>query len=86
MLMQNIGVTSKEHYGMLWYFLEWSIGSELCSSRWINVVKTTVKTVRVYAYLLSLIFTFFDVKFLKLSTQWVNMCWVVFILIYLSVK
>ena len=33
MLMQNIGVTSKEHYGMLWYFLEWSIGSELCSSR-----------------------------------------------------
>ena len=19
------GVTSKEHYGMLWYFLEWSI-------------------------------------------------------------
>ena len=25
MLMQNFGVTSKEHYGMLWYFLEWSI-------------------------------------------------------------
>ena len=23
--MQNFGVTSKEHYGMLWYFLEWSI-------------------------------------------------------------
>ena len=21
MLMQNFGVTSKEHYGMLWYFL-----------------------------------------------------------------
>ena len=20
------GVTKKEHYGMLWYFLEWSIG------------------------------------------------------------
>ena len=35
-------------------------------------MKTTVKTVRVYAYLLSLIFTFFDVKFLKLSTQWVK--------------
>ena len=33
MLMQNFGVTSKEHYGMLWYFLEWSIGSELCSFR-----------------------------------------------------
>ena len=29
MLMQNFGVTSKEHYGMLWYFLEWSIAS-LC--------------------------------------------------------
>ena len=26
MLMQNFGVTNKEHYGMLWYFLEWSIG------------------------------------------------------------
>ena len=24
MLTQNFGVTSKEHYGMLWYFLEWS--------------------------------------------------------------
>ena len=27
MLMQNFGVTNKEHYGMLWYFLEWSIES-----------------------------------------------------------
>ena len=25
MLMQNFWVTNKEHYGMLWYFLEWSI-------------------------------------------------------------
>ena len=25
MFMQNFGVTNKEHYGMLWYFLEWSI-------------------------------------------------------------
>ena len=25
MLMQNFGVTNKEHYGMFWYFLEWSI-------------------------------------------------------------
>ena len=23
--MQNFEVTNKEHYGMLWYFLEWSI-------------------------------------------------------------
>ena len=29
--MQNLGVTNKEHYGMLWYFLEWSTGSCLCS-------------------------------------------------------
>ena len=25
MLMQNFGVPNKEYYGMLWYFLEWSI-------------------------------------------------------------
>ena len=25
MLMQNFGVINKEHYGMIWYFLEWSI-------------------------------------------------------------
>ena len=23
--MQNFGVTNKEYYGMLWYFLEWSM-------------------------------------------------------------
>ena len=25
MLLQNVGVTNKEHYGMLWYFLERAI-------------------------------------------------------------
>ena len=25
MLMLNFGLTDKQHYGMLWYFLEWSI-------------------------------------------------------------
>ena len=25
----KFGVTNKEHYGMLWYFLEWSIQIEL---------------------------------------------------------
>ena len=25
MLVQNFGVINKEHYDMLWYFLEWSI-------------------------------------------------------------
>ena len=29
MLMQNFWVTNKEHYDMLWYFLEWSI-VDLC--------------------------------------------------------
>ena len=24
---EKVGVTNKEHYGMLWYFLEWSIKS-----------------------------------------------------------
>ena len=23
--MQTFGVTNEEHYGVLWYFLEWSI-------------------------------------------------------------
>ena len=27
MLMQNVEVKNKEHYGMLWYFLEWPIES-----------------------------------------------------------
>ena len=25
--MQNFGVKNKGHYGVLWYFLEWSIGN-----------------------------------------------------------
>ena len=34
MRTQNFGVTNKEHYGMLWFLLEWSImidGSEKCN-------------------------------------------------------
>ena len=34
MRMQNFGVTNKEHYGMLWFLLEWSImidGSKKCN-------------------------------------------------------
>ena len=30
--MQNFGVTNKEHYGMLWYFLEWSIARRSVAS------------------------------------------------------
>ena len=31
--MQNFGVTSKQYYGMLWHFLEWSKSMVLCYSR-----------------------------------------------------
>ena len=30
MLMQNFGMTNKEHYGILWYFLEWSTVLTIC--------------------------------------------------------
>ena len=33
MFMQNFGVTNKEHYGMLWYFLEWSIAAVFFGER-----------------------------------------------------
>ena len=26
---KHFGVTNREHYGMLWYFLEWSLGNRL---------------------------------------------------------
>ena len=32
MLMQKFWVTKKEHYGMLWYFLEWSFVLLYCKS------------------------------------------------------
>ena len=38
--MQNFRVTNKEHYGMLWYFLEWSIASLACAvptHQWLHV-------------------------------------------------
>ena len=31
MLMRYFGVINKEHYGMLWYFLEWSIDGRFLS-------------------------------------------------------
>ena len=31
--MQNFGVTNKEHYGVLWFFLEWSIAKAVISPR-----------------------------------------------------
>ena len=47
-LMQNFGVTNKEHYGMSWYFLEWSIAAQLCRGD--------------YARALELINCFFDIS------------------------
>ena len=36
MLLENFGVTNKEYYRMLWYFLEWSIVGKLsgCHKHW----------------------------------------------------
>ena len=39
MLMQNFGVPKKEHYGMLWYFLEWSILNTQRNLYWISFLK-----------------------------------------------
>ena len=38
--MQNFGVTNKEYYGMLWYFLEWSIISR--KKKWRGDLTETV--------------------------------------------
>ena len=32
-LTQKFGVTNKEYYGMLWYFLEWSIATRWSRAR-----------------------------------------------------
>ena len=37
--MQNLGVKNKEYYGMLWYFLEWSIPSK----EWKVLLKSAFK-------------------------------------------
>ena len=37
----KIGVTNKEHYSMLWYFLEWSIGILLKRSTLTSTVVTS---------------------------------------------
>ena len=51
MLMQNFGVTNKEHYGMLWHFLEWSINC------WLHT--------RALKYNLSLLGTYFECEGVK---------------------
>ena len=44
MLIQNFGVTNKEHYGMLWYFLEWPIRSLRGTER-INLRRSPITVV-----------------------------------------
>ena len=39
MLMQNFGVTKKEHYGMLSYFLEWSIAGRISAPVSVSFLK-----------------------------------------------
>ena len=51
MVMQNFGAKNKEHYGMLWYFLEWSISEgysrrvqekkENCINIYVNCIRCT---------------------------------------------
>ena len=50
MPMQNLGVTNKEYYGMLWYFLEWSIGQcyipwefiPFCNCSWVEGILVVI--------------------------------------------
>ena len=40
--MQNFGVTNKDHYGMLWYSLEWSITLQM---EWLTDVLSSYKQI-----------------------------------------
>ena len=43
--MQTFGLTNKEHYGMLWYFPEWSIAMvNLSTNQRVRNRSVTVKT------------------------------------------
>ena len=46
--MQNFGVTDKEHHGMLWYFLEWSIMAIVCNFNCISAVKEDLKEISIW--------------------------------------
>ena len=45
MLMQNFGVTNKEHFCMLWYFLEWSIVKAACELSSSRVSRVSIRPV-----------------------------------------
>jgi len=40
--MQNFGVTNKDHYGMSWYFLEWSNTLQM---EWLTDVLSSYKQI-----------------------------------------
>ena len=48
MRIQNFGVTDKEHYGMLWYFLEWSIDIDYLQLSVHQRVKKILPTITEY--------------------------------------
>ena len=55
MIMQNFWVTNKEHYGMLWYFLEWSIKNNDTAMkfyliRYANFAKETKCKIRMHEH------------------------------------
>ena len=50
MLMQNFGVTNKEYYGMLWYFLEWSINVNEITETWRVHSRKTDNFLHIYSY------------------------------------
>ena len=43
--MQNFRVTNKEHYRMLWYFLEWTIGQPGGSDWVITIIIIIITTI-----------------------------------------
>ena len=42
----KFGVTNKEHYGMLWYFLEWSILHNLCFSFLLGITAVQIEKLK----------------------------------------
>ena len=42
----KFGVTNKEHYGLLWYFLEWSILHNLCFSFLLDITAVQIEKLK----------------------------------------
>ena len=63
MLMQNFGMTNKEHYGMLWYFLEWLI------------ILHSTKSFPVYCkHSFTYLVDFLKTNLMKFAVIWVKRC------------